>query len=123
MSTAQIVDRALQCIKSTSGNRAPAVEAAIDGDTVYAVVETDYRFAFAAHIVSSRLSVYARDQRFKIVHTDIDNGTVNPFTRAKMGVHTQPGGPAKGITAALAERSAAVSECIIKKPEVAGGDW
>jgi hypothetical protein len=123
MSAAQIVDRAEQCIKSTSGNTADAVVPAVDGETAYAVVDTEYRFALSLSTVRSRLSVLAREERFKVTHTDIDNGGVNPFTGKRLAVPKQLGGPASAIEAALVERSDAVAACIVKKPEVAGGDW
>ncbi len=123
MNVDQILNRALQCLQSTSGNRANVVDAAIDGDTAYAVIDTDYKFLFKVSAVRSRISVYARDQRFKIVHTDIDNGTVNPLTQNPMRVTRQAGSPANNIETALAERSTTVSSCITKPQETAASDW
>jgi hypothetical protein len=124
MSTAQIVDRALQCIKSSSGNTADSVAPAVDGDVAYAVVNTEYRLAFMVQSSArSRLSVLARDARFRVTHTDIEGDQRNPFTGKPMQIHTQPGGGAKQAEAAMVARSEALAACIVKKPEVAGGDW
>ena len=124
MSPAQIVDRALQCLRATSGNNADNVLPAIDGDTAYAVVITGYRLAFMVpDHVTSRITVVAKKGRFKVMHTNIEHDNINPFTGKRLGVHTQPGGGAKAIETALAERSEAVAACIIKPSEVAAGDW
>ena len=124
MSTAQIVDRALQCIRSASGNSADNVQPAVDGDTAYAVVQTEYTYGiFTRGQARSRLAVIARDQRFRVAHTDIEGDQRNPFTGKPMQIHKTPGGGAKQAEAAMVARSDAVAACVVKKPEVAGGDW
>lgn len=124
MTTAQIVDRGLQCIRSTGGNAADYVTPAIDGDVAYAVVDTEYQLAFMVQSSArSRLSVIARDERFRVTHTDIEHNERNPFTGKRMPIHKNPGGGAKPAEAAMAARSEAVAACIVKPPEVAGGDW
>lgn len=72
MTKDQINSKALQCIKSSGGNAAGAIEPAIDGDNAYAIVKTTYSHALVSSTVRSRITVQSKDGRFKITHTDID---------------------------------------------------
>jgi hypothetical protein len=120
----QIVERGAQCIKSTSGNAADNVLPAVDGDSAYAVVQTEYTYGILTRgQARSRLAVLARDQRFRVTHTDIEGDQRNPFTGKPMQIHKTPGGGAKQAEAAMVARSEALAACIVKTPEVAGGDW
>jgi hypothetical protein len=117
----QIVERGAECIKSTSGNASEYVNPTLDGDTVYAIVRGSHTTMPLISVVTrSRLSVVAREGRFKVAHTDIE------ILDAKYGNHRvvkQWGTGWQKTEAALSAWSAEVAACIIKKPEVAGGDW
>jgi hypothetical protein len=121
MTVQQIVDRGAQCIKSTSGNASEYVNPTVDGDTVYAIVRGSHTTMPLIEVVTrSRLSVVAREGRFKVAQTDIE------ILDSKYGNHRvvkQWGTGWQKTEAALAEWSAEVASCIVKKPEVAGGDW
>lgn len=117
----QIVERGMQCIKSTSGNASEYVTPTVDGDTVYAIVRGSHStMPLTSTTTRSRLSVVARDGRFKVAHTDIE------ILDSKYGNHKvvkQWGTGWQKTETALAAWSAEVAACIVKKPEVAGGDW
>ena len=121
MTAQQIVERGAQCIKSTSGNASEYVTTTIDGDTAYGIVRGTHTTMPLIQVVTrSRLSVVAREGRFKVAHTDIE------ILDTKYGNHKvvkQWGTGWQKTEAALSAWSAEVAACILKKPEVAGGDW
>lgn len=121
MSTAQIVDRGLQCIKSSSRNASEHVDPAVDGDVAYGIVRIEYSHRLVQNIVRVRASVAAREGRFKVAHTDIER--YNELARGYIGVHTGFGGGSDKVREVLADHSARIAECIVKPPEVASGDW
>ncbi len=126
MTAVQIADRGMQCIKSSSGNAADKVDVSRDGDTAYAIVITRYRTGLGAPgTARSRQSVIAKDGRFKIAHSDVEQFREVKFTEldADWGpIHGNMGGGLKQAKAALEARSAEVMACIVKPPEAAGSD-
>lgn len=123
MSADQIVQRGLQCIKSTGGNSATYVDPAIDGTTAYAIVKTAYTSMMIENIIRSRLSVIAKDGRFKVTHSDIES--YNEIARGYIQIQKRWGTGWEKTQSALQERSSLVADCIVKKQEnpVVGGDW
>lgn len=121
MTAAQITERGLQCIKSSSGNAAEYVNPTIDGGTAYAIVRGSHStMPLITTVTRSRLSVVAKDGRFKVAHTDIE------ILDHKYGNHMvvkQWGTGWQKTEAALAQWSAEVASCIIKQPDVSAGDW
>jgi hypothetical protein len=121
MSATQIVDRAQNCIKSTSGNASEHVNPTVDGDTVYAIVRGSHTTMPLVSVVTrSRLSVVAREGRFKVAHTDIeilDNKYGNHQVIKQWGTGWQK------TEAALSVWATEVASCIVTTPEVAGGEW
>lgn len=123
MSATQIAERGLQCIKSTGGNSAEYVDPAIDGTTAYAIVRTSYSSMMVNTILRSRLSVVARDGRFKVAHTDIER-YYDP-ARTYLTIQKGWGTGWEKAQAVLQDRATEVAACVINKPSqpVAGGDW
>ena len=122
MTAVQITDRAIECMKSAASNVANLVEPLRDGDTVYAIIFTEYYTALgSASVARNRMSVFAKEGRFKIAHIDIEQG--NPYAPNNwMPIYGHAGGGAKQAKAALEARSAAVAACIVKPATVPGGD-
>lgn len=122
MTAADIGDRAMQCIKSSSGNVADKVDPARDGDTAYAIVLTAFKTALGSKSTGrSRISVYAKDGRFKVGHSDIQ--LLRELTNDWGPIYMYAGAGGKQAKAALEARSAGVAACITKKQDAApGGD-
>lgn len=121
MSAAQIADRAMQCLQAASSNVADKVTPLRDGDTAYAIVITGFVKMMVAGNARSRMSVQAKDGRFRIVHSDIE--LFRELSNDWGPVYTSFGAGAKQVDEALRARSAAVVACITKTVEQPGGDW
>lgn len=117
---AEIAGRAEQCLKSASGNVADKVDPIRDGDSVFAIVITGFSHMLLESKVRSRMTVFAKEGRFKVVHTDIEQP--DELRGGMMPVYMHAGGGAKQATAALTKRSAAVADCITKPSVAPGGD-
>lgn len=121
MTAAALVDRGVECLQAASGNVADKVTPLRDGDTAYAIVITGYKAMMTARTVRSRMSIQAKDGRFRVVHSDVD--WFRELTNDWGPVYMYAGAGGKQAKAALEARSTAVTECMLKKPEAAGGDW
>lgn len=121
MTAAQIGDRAMQCLQSASANAADKVVPLRDGDSTYAIVVTGFSKMLVEFMARSRMTVQAKDGRFRIVHSQIEQFV--EFTHGWGPIYMHAGGGAKQAKAALDARSAAVADCITKKVEQPGGDW
>lgn len=115
MTKDQITSKAMQCIKSSGGNAAKSIEPAVDGDNAYAIVKTAYSHALVAGTVRSRITVQAKDGRFRVVHTDIDN--FNDFAKNYIPIYKSWGTGWQKAEAALQGWFPDVSACILKKTE------
>lgn len=115
MSKEQITSKAMQCIKSSGGNAAKSIEPAVDGDNAYAIVKTAYSHALVAGTVRSRITVQAKDGRFRVVHTDIDN--FNDFAKNYIPIYKSWGTGWQKAEAALQGWFPDVSTCILRKAE------
>lgn len=121
MSIEQIVERGLQCIKSTGGNAAEYIEATRDDNIAYAIVRHRHATsALSETTTRSRLSVVARDERFRVAHTDIE---VISAQYGNFRLQKTWGTSWKKNEAALAAWSEKVADCILNPPDIAGGDW
>lgn len=121
MTAVQIADRAMQCIKSASDNVADKVDPARDGDTAYAIVYTGYKTGLGAKSMArGRLSVVAKDGRFKVISSEIEQP--NTFAGGWMPIYGHAGGGAKQARIALQARAQGVADCITKPAPVPGGD-
>lgn len=121
MSAAQIADRAMQCLQAASSNVADKVTSLRDGDTAYAIVMTGASKMMVQFIVRSRMSVQAKDGRFRIVHSNVEQ--FREMTNDWGPIYTYAGAGAKQAQSALEARSSAVAGCITKTVEQPGGDW
>lgn len=115
MTKDQINNKALQCIKSSAGNAAGAVEPAIDGDSAYAIVRTGYTKAMVSFTVRSRITVLAKDGRFKITHTDIDQ--FSDLANSYVPVYKSWGTGWQKAEESLKGWFPTISACLLKKPE------
>lgn len=121
MSVEQLVDRGLQCIKSSSHNAAEYITPAVDGDTAYGIVRFEYSHLMVPDLIRARVSVVAREGRFRVAHTSIER--YSEFTRGYIRVHTGFGGKSDKVRQVLAEHADKIAACITNPPDVAGGDW
>lgn len=121
MTASQIGDRAMQCLQAASSNVADKVTPLRDGDVAYAIVITGYMVMISKMMARSRMSVQAKDGRFRVVHSDIE--IFRELTNDWGPVYMSFGGGAKQVQEALEARSAAVAGCITKTVEQPGGDW
>lgn len=116
-----LAGRGMQCLQAASGNVADKVTPLHDGDTVYAIVSTKFSKMLVQFTARSRMSIQAKDGKFRIIHSDIEQFL--EITNSWRPIYMYAGAGGKQAKAALEARSAAVAECILKKPEPAGGDW
>lgn len=118
---ADLADRGIVCLQAASGNVADKVTPLRDGDTAYAVVVTGFTKMMTNFTARSRMSIQAKDGRFRIVHSDIEQYL--ELTNAWGPIYTYAGAGGKQAKAALEARSAAAAECMTKKATAPGGDW
>jgi len=111
MSAEDITARALECLRSTAGNHADGVEPATSLNTAYAVIHTEYTSAMLAKLVRARFTVAAKDQRFKIKVSDIES--YNDMANGYITLQKMWGTGWKKSQAALEQRSAVISDCIL----------
>lgn len=122
MSANHILERGLQCIKSTGGNGATYIDPAIDGDTAYSVVKLAFTRAMIEDMIRYRVSVVAKDGRFKVASTDIER--YSDFTHGYLGIAKVWGTGWQKVEEVVKDHSAKVASCITKTQDpIAAGDW
>lgn len=115
-----ILDQAGRCIKSAAGNNANEVFPEKDGGLVYAVVKTRYERALLSWVVRSRINVYAKDGRYKISHTDIEQ--YNSSGNGYMPIQKYWGSGWQAAEEALTKWFPAIDSCMSAR-KVNQSDW
>lgn len=121
MAASALTERGMQCLQAASGNVADKVTPLRDGDTVYAIVSTKFSKMMVQFTARSRMNIQTKDGKFRIIHSDIEQFL--EMTNSWRPIYMYAGAGGKQAKAALEARSSAVAECMLKKPEPAGGDW
>lgn len=120
ISAAELADRGAQCLQASSGNVADKVTPLRDGNTAYAIVLTGYRKMLVDFTVRSRMTIQAKDGRFRISHSDIEQYQEMLHQWGPIYMYAGAGG--KQARAALEARSTAAAECMLRKTTPPGGD-
>lgn len=125
MLAADILRRGGECLRSTAGLYADRVQVLTDADTVYATLDIGYQPDKDAppldQTIRSRMTIIAKDGRFKITQTDITQffQIINTWSPIKAS-------RADTMRARLKIQADSVELCIrtpSSVPASAGGDW